>query len=105
MNNQTKFIISLISLVVGFMLGLYIRGLFNKPKPEKPIDRSREIDSLKTEISDMRNIRLNDSLRVRVEYRTDTLYLSMKRKEKPTHDSLVMKEWFRWISINKQIDK
>jgi len=77
----------------------------NKPKPETPIDRSREIDSLKAEIADMRNIRLNDSLRAKVEVRADTLQKQMKRKEKPTHDSLVMKEWFRWISINKQIDK
>lgn len=94
-------IIVSISLLVGFFSGRYSV----KPNPETTIDRSREIDSLKAEIADMRNIRLNDSLRVRVEYRTDTLYLSMKRKEKPTHDSLVMKEWFRWISINKQIDK
>lgn len=87
------------TLFLGFFAGRY------SMKTEPTIDRSREIDSLKAEIADMRNIRLNDSLRVRVEYRTDTLYLSMKRKEKPTHDSLVMKEWFRWISINKQIDK
>ncbi len=87
------------TLFLGFFAGRY------SMKTEPTIDRSREIDSLKAEIADMRNVRLNDSLRVRVEYRTDTLYLSMKRKEKPTHDSLVMKEWFRWISINKQIDK
>lgn len=102
---KNKAIILVIFTVVIFALGAFVGRLTNKPKPEITLTAHRIIDSLKTEIADMRNIRLNDSLRVRVEYRTDTLYLSMKRKEKPTHDSLVMKEWFRWISINKQIDK
>lgn len=104
MKNKTALIDTVI-IIAALFIGMIIGYLLHKPKPEITLTAHRIIDSLKTEIADMRNIRLNDSLRVRVEYRTDTLYLSMKRKEKPTHDSLVMKEWFRWISINKQIDK